>query len=148
MGDGVLGPAVGGLAVEGAAPSLLGLSVGAAFLAAEGMHAENKAVIGIVAAPCRQGAFNAAAQIVAVAEEKIRQMTDLQGQKVAGIFGEQMVQAATHTVPVARHPGAQRIDMHALAVVAPVIQIVEPFQAGLDFRDRAAFPQGQIDLGP
>ncbi len=73
-------------------------------------------------------------------------MANLQGQQIAGILGEQAVEAAAHTGPVARRPGAQGANVHALAVVAPVVEIVEPRQAGLDFRNSAAFPQGQVDL--
>ena len=110
-------PAVLRLDRERGARGLLGLGVLVHLLEAERVHAEHVRVAGNVAAPVRQHARDAVAQVQRVAAVEVHQVRDLQRERVAGKVREHRVERAAGGMPVAGGDLRGRLQQPELAGV-------------------------------
>ena len=144
----VLGPAVVRLQRERLPAALLRRAVVAAFLQAEGGHAEQEAVSRVLPAVGRQGAGDTAAQIVPLALEEVGEMADLEGHHIARLVGDDPVEPCRHPVPVARGPVRNRRNVGPFALRGLAREGLEAAEACFDLGQHALLPEHGVQLGP
>ena len=120
VGDRVQRPEVLAVELHGLAAGGLRLGVGAAFLVAEGQHAEQVAVAGHGLVPGVEHPGRAAAQLGAAAHPEQREVLQPQAQEVARMVEQNLVPDRAAPVHVAADPGAERGDMGGLPGRDPV----------------------------
>ena len=117
MGDGVLGPAVAGLQLDGAAAGRLGAGVVAGLLKTEGVHGQERVVVRHALRPGGQGPRDAVAQHARVAGQEVDQLAGLQSQEVARVVdGHVLKDAAGGPGPASE----QRLGGGAVGLFAAV----------------------------
>ena len=136
-----------GSSLDGLPAGVLRRAVVAALLQAEGGHAEQEAVSGVVSGVGRERAGDAAAQIVPVAEEEVGEMADLERHHVARLVGDDAVEPRRHPVPVAGGPIRDRRDVGAFALRGRAREFVEAAKHRLDVGEHALLPQHGVHLG-
>ena len=96
---------------------LFGRLILSAFFQSEGLHAQQIAIEVMFWVPVRQGPCDTAPQIARFAEEEVELMADREGQNIARIEAEQLIQRAARPVPVSGNPLADGAEMECLTRV-------------------------------
>ena len=110
---GVMGPAVARVGLDRGASGFLGRGIGAGFLEAEGVHAQNDGPSGHLG-PMRQGSGDAVAQGPRVRPQEIDEMPRLQRDQVPGEAERVPFEPLRRFGPVAPERGLKRREMPGL----------------------------------
>src|SRR5690242_1695971 len=113
--DGVRGPDVGGIAIDGLPPGALRRGVITGLFQTEGVTADNKAVARYARVPGRQGTRQHVAHALALAGIEPAVLPQLQCQDVARMLNSNFLPARRGAGEIALHPGCQGRHMRCLA---------------------------------
>lgn len=131
MDDGVDGPDVTGVPLDGGTGHLIGPVVVARFLQAERVHAQERPAMGVVRVPRRQGSADPVPQPRGVPREEVELMAHRQGERITRAPHDQVLQDPTGQTQIAVEPGSRRGHVHLLPpgqrrMVQPGAELPEP----------------------
>ena len=129
MRDGVVGPTVERLQLDGLAAGFLGPIVVTGFFEAEGVHAQHDGIARHVGRPLRQSAGDAVAHVARIGPVEIHQVAGLQGDQIPRKQNVVAIQRQRRRCPVAVQQQLQGSGVGVLAVVER--QRLGPGEAGL-----------------
>ena len=115
MGQSVHGPNVGRLEPDGSPGFRFGPPVVTVLLQAEGVHALHVAPAGQALGPRREYPGRHVVQTEAVAEEEVQILGHLQGEEIAGVEEQGVLQGPGGSGPVSVGPSPGSAEVEALA---------------------------------
>lgn len=145
MGHGMMRPGIRRMKLHRLAAGFLGTAVFAAFLEAKRLHAEHRMIARHVAAPFRQHTRDPVAQGAGVAAEIVEDVADLQGQGIARMIEQDILETLARLVVLA---GNQRVDGGDMLTLARVGRQRYRRRAAVARRRQARrLGPGQEDIG-
>jgi hypothetical protein len=115
MGDGVRGPEIAGVELNGAAPGWLGGEIVAGLLVSEGVAGENRCIAWHVLRPSRDHALDGRDHVLRAAEPEIGEMGETEGDHITRMGAQDRFPQGDGTIELALRPGGQGGDVVALA---------------------------------
>src|SRR5262249_11220694 len=115
MSDGVRGPEIAGVELDGAAPGWLGGEIVAGPLVGEGMAGEYRCIAWDVLRPGRDHALNGANHVLRAAEPEIGEMGETESDHIERMGAQNRFPQDDGTIELAFGPGGQGGDVVVLA---------------------------------
>ncbi len=115
MGDGVRGPEIAGVELDGAAPGWLGGEIVPGLLLGEAAAGEDRCVACDVLRPIRHHPLDGADHVLRAAEPEIDEMGETEGDYVVRMDAQNRLPQGDRTIELAFGPSGQRGDVAALA---------------------------------